>query len=215
MRRAPRLQIELLEDRCVPSNLAPHGNIITTFFFVGEPSDASNAFIPNAASAWDDRWEQHYGGVDDPAHRNGYLPAAFTPGENPFYFALPYDDLNGQGLRKANARRVIPWARHTQVAPGDSLLKNHWIQIVAHGKAAYAQWEDVGPSLTDDAAYVFGTARPGNTNLSHAGLDVSPAVHDFLGLGDVSRTRWRFVPDDQVPEGPWKQVVTTSHVFFT
>jgi hypothetical protein len=40
-------------------------------------------------------------------------------------------------------------------------------------------------------------------------------VHDFLGLGDVSRTGWRFAPDSQVPDGPWKQVVATSHVFFT
>jgi hypothetical protein len=209
-----RPEVELLEDRCVPSDFPVHRNIITTFFWVGEPGDAANGFIPNAASAWDDRWQQHYGAVDDPFHRNDFFPAGFTPQENPFYFALPYDDLDNNGVRKANAVAVIPWARHTHVPRGDSLLKNQWVKITAHGRVAYAQWEDVGPFLDNDAAYVFGSAPPGNTDGVHAGLDVSPAVHDFLGLGDVSRTKWQFVPASRVPDGPWKQIVTTSQVFF-
>src|SRR5262249_32908549 len=131
-----------------------------------------------------------------------------------FYFALPFNDLDTNGVRKAAAPQIIPWARRTHVARGDSWLMNHWIKIVAHGRAAYAQWEDVGPFLENDAAYVFGSARPSNLDGVGAGLDVSPAVHDFLGLGDVSKTRWQFVSAAQVPPGPWKQVVTTSHVFF-
>jgi hypothetical protein len=206
--------IEVLEDRCVPSNFALHRHVTTTWFYAGEPADAANGFIANTASAWDDLWARHFGGVDDPAHRNGFFPAGFVPQQNPFYFALPCDDLNNQGVRKASARRVIPWARLTHVAPGDSLLKNQWIQIRAHGKVAYAQWEDVGPFLTDDAAYVFGNAPPANTDGVHAGLDVSPATRDYLGLGDVSRVSWHFVHPGQVPAGPWTQVVTASQVFF-
>jgi hypothetical protein len=152
--------------------------------------------------------------VDDPVQRSGFFPAGFTPQQNPFYFALPYDDLNNNGARKADAVQVIPWARRMHVPRGDSLLKNHWIKITAHGRVAYAQWEDVGPFLDNDAAYVFGGARPSNPDGVHAGLDVSPAVRDFLGLGDVSRTRWQFVNAAQVPPGPWTQIVTTQQVFF-
>jgi hypothetical protein len=213
-RQRCRPEVESLEDRCVPSGFPLHRHITTTFFYVGEPATAANGFIPNVRSAWDDFWQQHYGGVDDPVHRNGFLPAGFLPGQNPFYFALPYDDLNDQGVRKANARRVIPWARTTHVPPGDSLVKNRWILIQAHGKVAYAQWEDVGPFLTDDTAYVFGNAPPANTDGVHSGLDVSPAVRDFLGLADVDHTRWRFVNAGQVPGGPWQQIVTTSQVTF-
>jgi hypothetical protein len=213
--RSCRPEVELLEDRCVPSGSGVHRGITTTWFYVGEPATPANGFIANAASAWDDLWQQHYGGVDDPVQRSGFFPARFTPQENPFYFALPYDDLGNNGARKAGAAQVIPWARRTHVPPGGSLLKNHWIKITAHGRVAYAQWEDVGPFLDNDAAYVFGGARPGNTAGAHAGLDVSPGVRDFLGLGDVSRTRWQFVNAGQVPPGPWAQIVTTSQVFFT
>jgi hypothetical protein len=39
-------------------------------------------------------------------------------------------------------------------------------------------------------------------------------VRDYLGLGDVSRTRWQFVNTARVPPGPWTQIVTTSQVTF-
>src|SRR6478609_11205048 len=43
---------------------------ITTLFWVGEPSGADNAFIPNDVSYWDQCWQTSYGGVDDPDRRN-------------------------------------------------------------------------------------------------------------------------------------------------
>ncbi len=181
-----------------------HDNIITTIFWVGEPADASNAHISNAMSAWDGNWESNYGGFDDPDNRNGYNPAGFTPKENPFYFALPYNDLDENGDRKStaggcpNSSNTISWC------------KNAWIKIVFNGKTAYAQWQDVGPMEEDDAAYVFGTAQPKNTQLAKAGLDVSPAVRDYLGLSGIDRTGWSFVPAGSVPGGPWKSIVTTS-----
>ena len=64
----------------------------TTCFWVGEPTDKENAYIPNDCSYWDDEWMKHFGGVDDPDPRNGYHPAKFTPKQNPFYFALPYGE---------------------------------------------------------------------------------------------------------------------------
>ena len=36
-----------------------------------------------------------------------------------------------------------------------------------------------------------------------AGLDVSPAVRDYLGLKQTDVTDWRFVDFSEVPRGPW------------
>ena len=44
----------------------------------------------------------------------------------------------------------------------------------------------------------------GNTCLNKgAGLDVSPAVRDYLGLKQTDVTDWRFVDFSGVPHGPW------------
>src|SRR5581483_9702639 len=80
-----------------------HNNITTTYFWVGEPADGDNGYIANSASTWDEQWQKHYGGVDSPSPRNGYDPAGFTPRENPFYFALPYSDIDGKGNRRPTA----------------------------------------------------------------------------------------------------------------
>jgi hypothetical protein len=55
----------------------------------------------------------------------------------------------------------------------------------------------------DSAGYVFGDERP-FPNLNHgAGIDVSPAVRDYLGLGPLGLIDWRFVEEADVPAGPW------------
>jgi hypothetical protein len=84
-------------------------------------------------------------------------------------------------------------------------------------QACYAQWEDVGPFHTDSAGYVFGDERP-SPNVNHgAGIDVSPAVRDYLGLGPLDMVDWRFVEQATVPNGPWslydhaKLCVTAAH----
>lgn len=198
--------------RAPVSGQGVHADIVTTIFWAGEGADASNAYISNAPSAWDEIWSEHFGGVDDPGRRNGFSPAGFTPRENPFYFALPYSDYDAQGRRKASANRCSQYSGVS--SPDTSWCKNAWIKITKGGKAAYAQWQDVGPMETDDTAYVFGSARPANTNLSKAGLDVSPAVRDYLGLRDVDSTSWQFVTPGAVPAGPWKQIVTSSGLYW-
>jgi hypothetical protein len=185
-----------------------HTNILTTYFWVGEDASADNGGIANAQSAWDDKWAQHYGGVDNPGSRNGYTPAGFTPKENPFYIALPYNDLDENGNRKPTASNC-PQASNP-VQKNYSWCKNSWVAIRHGNKIAYAQWEDVGPFLEDDFNYVFGSAAPSNKRDAKAGLDVSPAIRDYLGLQDVDRTDWTFVPASAVPDGPLKQFVTTS-----
>lgn len=185
-----------------------HNNIITTVFWVGEPGDTDNGKIPNDVSAWDGHWQQHYGGVDGQDNRRGYQPAGFTPKENPFYVALPYNDIDPDGNRKSSAELCRPYTPDYDARY--SACKNIWVAITHGNKTVYAQWEDVGPFGEDDSSYVFGTAKPRNTRGEHAGLDVSPAVQSELGLQDVDRTSWHFVQTKDVPEGPWKTVITTS-----
>jgi hypothetical protein len=189
-----------------------HKSVTITVFWIGETGDADNGYIPNLQSAWDDRWQEHYGGVDTPDERNGYYPAAFTPRENPFYCALPYNDLDSNGVIRENIEAIIPWADNGQVDTINSYCKNRWVRIVTPEKTAYAQWEDVGPFGEEDAAYVFGTAAPENTINASAGLDLSPAVRDYLGTDDIDTADWQFVEEKDVPAGPWKDIITRSPV---
>jgi hypothetical protein len=180
-----------------------HENIVTTIFWIGE-APAGNNPVPNRSSAWDHNWATNYGGSDSPEHgqRVGFIPARFIPRQNPFYIALPYNDVCG-GRTKPEAYRVIPWFNLTFVKSGQSVLKDRWVAIRRQGRVCYAQWEDVGPFSTENWQYVFGTDRP-RPNLNRgAGLDVSPAVRDYLGLGQTDATDWKFVEFSEVPPGPW------------
>ena len=188
-----------------------HHSISSTVFWVGEKASEENGEIPNLASVWDDMWMEDYGGVDDPDDRAGYRPRGFAPRENPFYVALPYNDFNAAGKHRKNLKSYIPWVKRKP--PKDqSVCKNRWVEIKKKGKTVYAQWEDSGPFGEDDIDYVFGNARPKNRINNHAGIDVSPAVRDYLGLDDVDTVDWRFVDGANVPKGPWKRRITRSQV---
>jgi hypothetical protein len=178
--------------------------ITTTVFWVGEQS-VVNAAISNEQSAWDSDWFASYGGYDDPSlqSRHNFVPIDFLPRQNPFYVALPYNDVDDQHHTKPEAPQVIPWFRNAFVRDGQSVCKGRWIEIRHKGRVCYAQWEDVGPFETDDLEYVFGGQRPRPNRNGDAGLDVSPAVRDYLGLGDIDFCDWRFVDFTQVPLGPW------------
>lgn len=204
-------QVNTNEDSA-SSEYALHNNITVTVFWIGEEASEENGYISNSKSAWDYEWEQHYGGLDDPNNRDGYYPAAFTPKENPFYFALPYNDFDDNGLRKSDVESYIPWASEGNYTSVQSMCKNRWVKIIKNDKIAYAQWEDVGPFGENDYKYVFGTALPENLINNYAGLDVSPAVRDYLDITDVDIVNWQFVNDDEVPEGPWKTIITTSQI---
>ncbi len=179
---------------------------MATVFWIGEVENKDNHFIANDKSAWDTRWQTHYGGIDDPDDRCGYRPCAFVPKENPFYVALPYNDLDGHGEQKDNAR-LIPW--YTPDTKG-SMLKNQWVRITRDGVTCYGQWEDVGPFEEDDVAYVFGNAKnPKNTVNQSAGIDLSPALADCLALDGMGTVIWKLVDERDVPNGPWKTTITT------
>jgi hypothetical protein len=189
-----------------PPALKPGGwkeRIVTTTFWIGERPSPRNP-VPNYASSWDVNWATNYGGTDEPdaSKRARYIPATFTPKQNPFYVALPYNDLQKSG-HKPEAPKVIPWFRSAYSGPGKSVLKGRWVAIRFGNRTCYAQWEDCGPFRTDHWQYVFGNERP-KPNLNRgAGLDVSPAVRDYLGMADTDVTDWRFVEFEEVPTGPW------------
>src|SRR5438477_12515898 len=86
-------------------------SIVTTVFWIGEEPSANNP-IPNRSSSWDKNWSRSYGGFDNPdrARRVGYIPAAFTPKQNPFYCALPYNDKAATGHRP-EASQGVPWVQ--------------------------------------------------------------------------------------------------------
>lgn len=178
-------------------------NIVTTTFWVGEKA-AKNNPVPNDKSSWDVNWAKNYGGTDSPdaSARRGYLPVAFSPGQNPFYIALPYNDLQAGG-HKPEASEVIPWFKREYKGPGKTVLKGRWIAVRYKDRTAYAQWEDCGPFRTDHSAYVFGNERPKPNLNKGAGLDVSPAVRDYLGMASTDVTDWKFVEFEEIPRGPW------------
>jgi hypothetical protein len=182
-----------LEQRAFASRYPWHRNIGTTVFWVGElprPGDPGNL-----RSAWDPNW------LANAAH------------ENPFYVALPYNDIIGAQRTKPKAAAAVPWFKRTFVRQGQSVLRGRWVAIRYGNKVCYAQWADAGPYHTDDVAYVFGSARPLPHPNNDAGLDVSPAVRDYLALHGLDSCDWRFVDANAVPPGPWKPPVARPGLF--
>jgi TonB family protein len=186
-------------------------NIVTTVFWVGE-EQVTGKTSPQHQSVWDKDWLTSFGGVDtpEPSARHDYIPISFVPRQNPFYCALPYNDVE-QGQFKPEAPIVIPWFKQVHAEPGQSVCKDRWVAIRKENRICYAQWEDCGPFRTDYFQYVFQNERP-TPNASHsAGLSVSPAVRDHLGLAPIDAADWRFVEVSDVPPGPWRDYGENNH----
>jgi hypothetical protein len=185
-------------------------DIYTTIFWIGEGGTTVSS-TDNVESAWDQDWRSNNGGSDTPNDREGYMPANHAARMNPFYVALPFNDL----AFPDKARRWLPagWSRPPRDGKQVSACKDRWVEIKnAQGETCYAQWEDVGPLRYDHAEYVFGDERP--DTLTHAGLDVSPAVADYLNItGKNCITRWRFVDDADVPPGYWLKYDEEALIF--
>ena len=191
-------------SRPAPTRFPWKTNIVTTVFWIGEQAGGNNP-VPNYKSSWDLNWTQNYGGFDTPdaSARRNYIPVGFIPKLNPFYCALPYNDVS-HGQFKPEAPLVIPWFKQAYAGPGQSVCQHRWIAIRKGNRTCYAQWEDCGPFRTDHFQYVFQNERP-KPNLNHgAGLDVSPAVRDYLGLAPTDVTDWQFVDVRDVAPGPWR-----------
>ncbi len=187
-------------------------NIMSTVFWVGESAAPPYNPVANFKSSWDPNWVANFGGLDTPdrAKRRGFIPASFIPRQNPFYVALPYNDVT-KGRHKPEAAKVIPWFRRAFVKDGKSVCKSRWVAIRVGSRVAYAQWEDCGPFRTDHWQYVFGPARPLPNLNQGAGIDVSPAVRDYLGLSGKGVVDWKFVELYEVPPGPWRTYGDNNH----
>jgi hypothetical protein len=189
--------------------------VTATIFWCGEQPTARNP-TPNCKSSWDTKWAENFGGYDDPDpakrianHTTGeFRPKGFIPKLNPFYIALPYNDVQGWKKHKPEASKVIPWFSRHRPAPGKTVLKGRWVQIFYNKRSCYAQWEDCGPWTTDDWQYVFGNKPPKTTQNGAAGIDLSPSIRDYLGAPSGTKIHWRFVEASQVPYGPWKKYGT-------
>ncbi|MBP9827097.1 hypothetical protein KBC99_01295 [Candidatus Saccharibacteria bacterium] len=184
-----------------------HRDIATTVFMAGSPAGIYDQGISNQSSAWYANWAKHMGGIDD-----GQTLQLVRPGlDNLYYFALPCADFDDTGLLLSNVE-ASPWA----ATKNQSAFKNRWIKIWNEQSFVYAQWEDVGPLYTDDCkTYVFGADRPRQekTRAVASALDLSPAAFKTLnqGIADgVILTNWQFVSAISVPDGPWRQNITTS-----
>lgn len=204
------------QSRMVPSAATTQypwkKHVTATIFWCGEqPTDRNPT--PNCKSSWDTKWMENFGGYDDPDpqrrvanHATGeFRPKDFIPNMNPFYIALPYNDLVSWSAHKPEAPKVVPWFSRTNPQAGKSVLKGRWIQIFANKRSCFAQWEDCGPWVTDDWAYVFGKKSPKATENGAAGIDVSPSIRDYLAIKSGTKVHWRFVEACQVPDGPWKK----------
>ncbi|MGC3989793.1 MAG: hypothetical protein QM796_08975 [Chthoniobacteraceae bacterium] len=199
----PRVFVPTLGRTFVGGRYPWKTNIVTTVFWVGEQPTQNNP-VPNTASSWDRYWVNSFGGFDnpDPSARRNFIPANFIPQQNPFYCALPYNDVTS-GATKPEARLVIPWFKDTFIKEGQSVCRDRWIAIRYRSKVCYAQWSDCGPWRTDYWQYVFGNQSPDPRLNNGAGLDVSPAVRDYLGLPNKDVTDWKFVEFRDIPPGPW------------
>jgi len=177
--------------------------IVATVFWVGERPTENNP-VPNNISSWDPRWAASFGGYDnpDPAARKNFIPKDFVPRQNPFYIALPYNDVT-HGTTKPESRKAIPWFKQAFEKPGQTVCKGRWVAIRHKDRIAYAQWEDCGPFRTNHWAYVFGNERPRLNLNQSAGLDISPSVRDYLGMANKGIIDWKFVEANDVPVGPW------------
>lgn len=186
--------------------------VTCTVFWIGEEASGRNT-VANFKSSWDQQWQSNFGGCDDPEpanrianHTTGdFRPKAFIPKLNPFYVALPYNDVQSYNQHKPEASRVIPWFSRVAPEPGKTVCKGRWLQIYNGSRSCYGQWEDCGPWDTDDWEFVFGNKPPKNTENGGAGIDLSPAIRDYLGLKSGQKVHWRFVEAAQVPYGPWKK----------
>lgn len=216
-----------------PGGYPWHTGIVATTFWVGEVFDPDAEDGSQVYSTYDSTWMRSYGGCDgvivdgvcetEPrSAEHDYFPTAMTPRENPFYLDLPFDDVNDP---EAFAMRgdVVPWADEPEYRdlvddPSASLMKNRWVRLRANGRTCYGQIQDAGPGEYHDAAYVFGDddRRPANRRYNGAGMDVSPALNGCLGFAELNGeddvVDWQFVDEADVPDGPWRRVVTTSGV---
>ncbi len=178
-------------------------NVQVLIFWIGQPASPTNP-IANNSSAWNPNWLDDFGGVDDPLERNGFFPKKFAPKINPFYVALPYNDLDDTGFHKEEAAEVIPWYWRKARSKYDSLCNNRWLALHFKERICYAQWKDVGPKYADDWSYVFKGKFKAREKGDQARILISPAIRDYLQVPQGEEISWKFLENYEIPKGPWE-----------
>jgi len=88
-----------------------HTGITASTFWVGEHGSDDNFNISNVGSAWDSHWGDNFGLEDAPnISRDGeFIPTSgsFKKKENPFYFALPYNDYDNVAYDGSDCNAVV------------------------------------------------------------------------------------------------------------
>ena len=158
-------------------------NIVTTVFWIGEQPTANNP-VPNNEKFLGCELDLQLRRLRQPGcleSRATTSRSLSSRGRIRFMCALPYNDVT-HGQFKPEAALVIPWFKQSYTEPGQIGLQGSLARDPQRQSVCYAQWEDCGPFRTDHFQYVFQNERP-KPNLNRgAGLDVSPAVRDYLGL---------------------------------
>ena len=185
--------IEKLKEKVCYNYYPIHKNIMASVFWVWEGATASNAYISNKMSAWDEDWLEH------------------SKNENAYYFALPYNDFDENWNRRLNSKK-IPWYKLKKWKGNESIVKNRWVKIIANWKIAFAQWEDVGPLEENDFEYVFWDSTPKNTFWLKAWIDLSPKLASYLGIDWSWIVDWNFIPEYCVNNKIFKEKITNSNI---
>lgn len=87
-----------------------HTGINASTFWAGEGASGDNHNISNVPSAWDNQWGDNFGVEDYPQleRDSDFIPTdwRYKKIENPYYFALPYNDLGSVVYDGKNANSV-------------------------------------------------------------------------------------------------------------
>lgn len=182
-----------------------------TVFFVGEAASEDNGYIQNTDSVYQwgsNHWLKHHGCADTEKK-------PCDGKENSFYVAVPATDMKDEEANP-KVRKAMPAAWLVGATNAESSMKNRWVVVRANGKVGYGQIQDAGPFGEEDVEWVFGSAtKPKSKANSYAGIDLSPALANHLGVSGVYDVEFALVIDaNDVPPGPWRAKVTTSGVSY-
>ncbi|MGM0462556.1 MAG: carboxypeptidase-like regulatory domain-containing protein [Fibrobacterota bacterium] len=121
-----------------------HTNIMASTFWVGQGAGDDNHNISNVSSSWDSEWGDRYGLEDAPtlSRDNNFFPrdSRYRGIENPYYFALPYNDYS---------KTIFDGSDQDKVQTVANLKSEYYVD--------YNEWLNRNSVFTDRMGPVFGS----------------------------------------------------------
>jgi len=79
-------------------------NIVTTVFWIAKQAGGNNP-VPNFRSSWDFKLAIELRRIrySEKSERRNFIPVSFVPHQNPFYCALPYNDVTHGQFKTGSA----------------------------------------------------------------------------------------------------------------